>query len=336
LKRHCAEVGHADFLIDGLLPVRSLGILVGDSGIGKSPLLYQAALCIAAGVPFLGSPVRQGRVLYLDFENSGSQSVEIVSRLARFLGVSEEPENLLMWHLSDCSPKWGQGGQTALEMIGEVKPTLAIIDPLGSYDPDLEEKNSSAGRAYKNFRRVMRDANTGILSAHHRRKPSSVPGQRGPESLEEANFRRWFEQARGASGLINGCDVRLGVDEPDAACRQARGRAVVFSSEDKGALVMRGFGRVQGEISLTYLARVLDADGEPLGYQRMAGVDLLFNQEQEECFAGLPDSFTFKQAKLAYKKADQPTRDFLKKCIGIGILRQPAKGQYEKTCHAAE
>lgn len=348
LKRRSAETGSADFLIDGLFPVRSLGIVVGDSGLGKSPLLYQAALCVAVGVPFLGHAVRQGRVLYLDFENSVGQSHELVSRLTRHLGVSEEPENLLVWHLNDCPPKFGQQGHTALEMILDVKPVLAVIDSLGSYDPELEEKNSSAGKAYKNFRHVIRETGTAIVSVHHRKKPSLGPGHDGPKSLEDSSLRPWFQQARGASVLINGCDVRLGVDESGSVFRVRKSPAGARgdlesvdlhpATEDKGALVMRGFGRVRGEIPLTYLARVSDPeDGEPLGYRSMAGVDLLFNEDQEECFARLRDSFTFKEAKLAYKRADEATRGFLRKCLGLGIMRQPAKGQYAKvTCHVPE
>jgi hypothetical protein len=322
----------ADFLIEGLIPPRTLGIVVGDSGLGKSPLLYQTSLCIAWGVPFLGHAVRRGRVLYLDFENSRMQSDEIISRLARHLGVGGETENLLVWNFSDCAPKWGQTGHTALDMILDVKPRLAIVDSLASFDPDLEEKNSNAARAYRNFRKVIRDADTAIICVHHLKKPPSGPGQDDREPLETANLRRWFVQARGASVLINGADVRLAVHEPSTPSRQLKGsRVQLLNEEEKAALVMRGFGRVRGDIPLIYVARVLDVDdGEPLGYRRMVGVDLLFNEDQEECFNRLPEGFTFKEAKLAYGKLDQATRDFLKKCVGIGILRQPAKGYYQK------
>src|SRR6267378_1469177 len=45
------------FVVEGLLPRASINLLVGDSGIGKSPLAYQLALSVAAGIPFLGLPV---------------------------------------------------------------------------------------------------------------------------------------------------------------------------------------------------------------------------------------------------------------------------------------
>ena len=73
LKLRCKELGSGKHLIEGLLPERAIGLIVGDSGLGKSPLLYQAALCIAAGVPFLGHEVHQGKVLVCDFENGIAQ-----------------------------------------------------------------------------------------------------------------------------------------------------------------------------------------------------------------------------------------------------------------------
>src|SRR5438552_8528333 len=59
-----------EHIVGGLLPPRSVNILVGDSGIGKSPLAYQLGMCVAAGTPFLGMPVKPGKVLFIDFENS--------------------------------------------------------------------------------------------------------------------------------------------------------------------------------------------------------------------------------------------------------------------------
>ena len=82
IKREETEGRDAKMLIDGLLPARGFNILVGDSGIGKSPLLLQAAACVASGTPFLGHPVRQGRVLIVDHENAGRliSTLEAVSR----------------------------------------------------------------------------------------------------------------------------------------------------------------------------------------------------------------------------------------------------------------
>src|ERR1039458_1323866 len=94
--RICDNDTRVQFLVDGFLPAKSIGIAAGDSTIGKSPLAYQLGLCVAAGVPFLGRSTKQGRVVYFDLENSIHDSRAIRDALARFLGLSVAPENFLL------------------------------------------------------------------------------------------------------------------------------------------------------------------------------------------------------------------------------------------------
>lgn len=321
LKRRSAEIGAGNYLIEGLLPSRTLGIVVGDSGLGKSPLLYQMGLCVAAGVPFLGRPVYKGRVLYFDYENGLGDTTELLDNLARCIGIETLPDDFLVWHFNDSAQLFGWpggSGHTIFDMIRGVKPVLAIIDSFGAHDPEIEEKNARVTRAYQLLRRLMRDCGTTILGVHHIRKPSSKP-EESPEALESGNLNRWFLQTRGPRALINGTDIRLGVD----IARRT-------TSNEGAALVVRGFGRVRGEIGPLYLARELDEDGEPLGYRQLQGQQLLFNGDQESAFNKFPASFAFKEAMATYGRGDQATRDLLKKCERLGLVRQPARGRYEK------
>src|SRR5262245_55632050 len=67
------------YLIDGLLRTRSVNLLVGDSGLGKTPLGIQLGVCVAAGLPFLGLEVRQpGSVLYCDAESDLPSFLEML------------------------------------------------------------------------------------------------------------------------------------------------------------------------------------------------------------------------------------------------------------------
>ena len=68
--RIIAEQTQKQFLVQGLLPAKSIAFAAGDSTIGKSPLVHQLALAVAEGVPFLGMPTKQSRVLLFDLENS--------------------------------------------------------------------------------------------------------------------------------------------------------------------------------------------------------------------------------------------------------------------------
>jgi hypothetical protein len=110
----------------------------------------------------------------------------------------------------------------------------------------------------------------------------------------------------------------------------ASGGAMMFGQINEDvALVMRGFGRVKGEIHPIYLSRHRDGNGEPLGYGIITGVNLLFNTEREAAFLKLPQQFRFKEAQQAYGNGAQATTDFLNKCIGLGLIRKAGK-IYEK------
>jgi hypothetical protein len=72
------------------------------------------------------------------------------------------------------------------------------------------------------------------------------------------------------------------------------------------ALVIGGFSRVRGNVATTFVARALDEDDEPLGYVKLAGVNLLFNPEQEEAYRNLPGVFRFKEARRFTARAHRP------------------------------
>lgn len=108
LEQRVRESGSGEFVIEDLLPKASLGLLIGDSGLGKSPLLYQACICVAAGLPFLGHATRQGDVLYCDFENGTANACKIVRCLSSYLGLPTVPANLRLWNFNDCADRYGQ------------------------------------------------------------------------------------------------------------------------------------------------------------------------------------------------------------------------------------
>lgn len=321
LKQRRNKLAGDKYLISGLLPHRSISIFVGDSGLGKSPLLYQAALCVAAGIPFLGRPVSQGRVLYLDFENGLGDVDDLTDRLAQHLGLLKKPDDLLLWNFNDAPSNW-QPSQLA-DMIRDAQPAWVIIDSLSAYSPDIEEKSSNVTRVYQELRKIIREVQTNVTVVHHLRKPSSKP-EEAPASLQD-DPHRWFLQARGTRQLVNGADVRIGVDENAIANFQTEldGKAA------ETAFVLGGFGRVRGKLAAVYVGRVFGEDGEPVGYRVLAGASLLFNSGQQTAYRDLPDTFSFTQAQRIYARGAQATTDFLKKCCNVGILSKAGR-EYRK------
>src|ERR1035438_3031029 len=106
----------ANQLIDGLIPPGAVSILVGDSGIGKTPLAYQLALSLAAGLPFLGLPAKPAKVLLVDFENSLRDAHWMLEQLRKHLRLEKYPDNFLLWpaHLAPQDDE--QRGLRTVEM----------------------------------------------------------------------------------------------------------------------------------------------------------------------------------------------------------------------------
>lgn len=317
LKQRCRELESYQYLIADLIPKRTLSMVVGDSGLGKSPLLYQAALCVAEGIPFLGRQVSRGRVLYIDFENGLGGVDELVSQLAIYLGLPAASENLLLFNFNDAPAKWEPSDLG--EMVADAKPEWIIIDPIAAYAPQIDSKNDCVTRTYQTLRGILKDNSTTATMVHHIRKLPTQPGVTVP-GLEE-DTRGWFQQARGPRQLINGADIRIGIDK----CGRADMLTELDGRSVEVALVLAGFGRLRGNIEPMYVGRVLGEDGKPMGYEQLRGASLLFNSDRETAYQNLTDPFTFTQAKQTLSRGAQATTDFLSKCQSVGILRKEGR-----------
>ena len=305
LERLCRQ-RPTNYLIEGLLPADDVHVAVGDSGLGKTPWAYQLGLCVATGEQFLGYPTRQGRLIYLDLENGPDAILNVAKSLCEHIGIKPFPDEFLV-RSDEVIPELPH-------VVEEHRPDLIIIDTLRPFRPTAEKHNDEMGVFLNDLRSTARSAHCTILLVHHIRKP----GELGVPALEDMPVSEWLYQAAGARALINQTNTRIALDRQ----RNASGR--------DAALVMKFFVKMKGETGPLYLERVCDSEGEPTGYSRMAGARLLGNADQEAAYAHLPERFRFKEAERVYGKTSDPTRKFLLKCIGAGILEQSSRGTYCK------
>jgi len=255
-------------LVEGLIPPRSVNILVGDSAIGKSPLGYQLGLAVASGTPFLGMPVRQAKVLLVDFENDVVDARRILGQQRKHLGLAKCPHTFQLW-LMNLSPL----RENVEEVIATFAPDLVILDSLRSFNSKMESDNSVAVEQIKRLRVTAAEHGTAFLLIHHLHKQRQF-GHSRAVSLEEGEVMDWLLRAAGVRALINQTDVRLAF------------------SQQSGRLVLRGHVRTRGEVGPFLLRRKwADGDDEPLGYERLTVEPaMLGNAAQEACLAGLPES----------------------------------------------
>ncbi len=302
--RVCEEETGTRFLVENFLPAKSVAIAAGDSTIGKSPLVSQVGICVAAGIRFLGQLTKQGRVLHFDLENSLDDSRAIRNALVPFLGLSVAPADLLL----ATEPR-------SLEQLGmlltELKPALVIIDSLRAFAPEATAENAKTGEWLNKLRSLARKYGVCFLLVHHLRKPK----EHGVRSLlGDVKVSDWLLEMEGARALVNQTDVRVALEEGDG---------------EPTALKMKWSRRVYGDSPLTLLERVRDGDGEPAGYRHLTGIGLL-SEERRAAFEKLGTEFHYTDAKRALGRGDASTVNFLKECIHVSIVEKVRKGHYRK------
>ena len=305
-----------NYVMEGLLTDKSVNLIAGDSGIGKTPLCLTIALCIAAGIPFLGMKTpRPRRVLYCDAESSRTAFHSVVSTLSRYLRLKSVPHNFHVW-----SPNWDESLQginysNALFQKAEwngFQPEVVFIDPLRVFFPEADLKRDVALTYLKRMRRINNGGVTWLI-VHHTRKPNV---DEKPPAIED-NPHTWFHEVAGQHAIINHVDTRLGVE----ATPQREG----------SEMTVGGFVRMLGPIPPVYRARSYDAEGNPQGYMRASSLDLLV-PDYRAAFHQLPapgEVFTFKMASNTLGKSDSSANNMLKRFKSIGAIKQ-VPGGYTK------
>ncbi len=325
-----SSAGH---IVEGLIGPASVNILVGDSGIGKSPLAYQLALAVASGTPFLGMAARQARVLLVDYENALGDSYFFLHQQRKHLGLKDWPWALLVWPLRlDPFQKHVEA------VIRSLSPDLVIIDSLRSLNRRMESASAAAVEQIKRFRLISSSRGAAFLLIHHLHKR----GFANLGSLEQAETLDWMLGAAGVRALVNQTDTRLALakrpsrSEPTwrSALQERDWRSTdALAGKEQGgaALVLRGHFRAHGEIGPVLLRRAWDETGEPLGFERFTPELLLLEDpHQQRVFEQLPGSFMFKDIRRAYGKHEESTNQLIHKLMRLGLVRKIAYGHYEK------
>ena len=72
-----ANLKPPEFLIDGILPAGGFSVLFGPSGVGKSFLALDWALCVASGLAWYGNETKPGWVLYIAAEGRSGLGIRV-------------------------------------------------------------------------------------------------------------------------------------------------------------------------------------------------------------------------------------------------------------------
>lgn len=176
--------------VEGWIPGNNVTLLYGDGGTGKSLLAMQLAVATAAERPWLGLPVRPGRVIYLTAEDDGGELHRRIADIASHedLSLRNLARNLTVVSLVADDPalavprdadriKPTSLWRELVETIDAFKPKLIILDTLADVFAANENGRSLARSFIAQLRApaIAHDAAFVVL-AHPSRAGLATPG----------------------------------------------------------------------------------------------------------------------------------------------------------------
>jgi hypothetical protein len=168
---------NVEWLVDGILPFKTVNLISAESGTGKTWLSYAIAGAVANGTPFLGQQVRQSPVLYLDGENP----LVVVKRNLVDLGIAETPD-LHIWAGWNVEAPAGPDDPRIISFVRE-SPPLLIWDSLVEF-AGCDEQSANEVRAFmKKFRYLAHQGAT-VIVLHHTGKSKGSREYRGSSDIK--------------------------------------------------------------------------------------------------------------------------------------------------------
>lgn len=162
----------SEFLIDKVLPRRSLVCLYGPPGSGKTTILAEMAVAVATKASFFGHAVQhQGVTVYAGTDDPHGWKPRLVSKkvdagldLAESIGIFlfTEPLNLLDTAAVDAFAAFLTGIEWAMPI------ELLMIDTYAASTPGASENSSEdTTRAIVNAQRLRDALDATVVLAHH-------------------------------------------------------------------------------------------------------------------------------------------------------------------------
>jgi len=212
-----------DFVLPGLL-AGVVGALVSSGGLGKSWLLLQLAMMLAAGVDSLciggeWAAMKAGAVLYLPAEDP----IEIIHHRLRALALAMRltddqclamDRNLTIYPMIGCGADLGSAGWRELLARVAEGQRLAIYDTMRRYHKADEKDGREMGQILAALESAALRTGAAHIYAHHANKAAVLSGKADEQ-----------QASRGASDLTDNARWQANLSGLSAAEAGARGIA---------------------------------------------------------------------------------------------------------------
>ena len=177
-------------------------MLVSNSGMGKSSLVYQASVCWALGRPFMGiQPKGKLKSLHIQSEDEDGDIGESWASIQHKMNLSREEVEEVKKRLIIKTDKVGRGESFLRELqilCTRYQPDIVFINPLHAFlDGDIKDAEVVGKFCREGLAGVNREDKWGYFIVHHTPKPAVG---------KEKSAREWNEvmyEAAGSADLIN-------------------------------------------------------------------------------------------------------------------------------------
>jgi len=209
-----ARTLNVNWLVKGLIPRDSMGMVFGGSGTYKSFISLDLALHVAHGMDWTGRRTEAGAVLIVAAEG-GAGIFRRVQAWHQHHGL-ERAKNVFV-----CITPLILSEEHSMEVLRNsiskmpVSPALVIIDTLAQTFAGVENDSSDISAYLRSINSELRaEFNTSVIIVHHSGHTVS-------------------ERPRGSSALIGNLDYILGVFRPEGDERTARLSVIKQKDSDK-------------------------------------------------------------------------------------------------------
>jgi hypothetical protein len=149
---------HVEWAMEKLIPARSLTLLHGPGGLGKTWIALAIAKAISEGAPFLGLQTVQRPVIYIDLENPWPMAIDRIRQM--------DVRDVNFWHLSAATrPPKLDGPDWTVYMRTPPGTALVFDSARSCYDGD--ENDSQDVALVMNRLKEIRERDHEILILHH-------------------------------------------------------------------------------------------------------------------------------------------------------------------------